>query len=79
MPSFLGIDLGTSGLKVTLVGADGHPVATAEAGYPVDTPRPGWAQTDTDAWDAALDAALDRLSPALADSDPSAVGVTGRS
>jgi xylulokinase len=76
--TFLGIDLGTSSLKVALVGADGGHLATADAGYPVDSPRTGWVQTDTDAWDTALDSALVRIAPALAANPPRAVGVTGQ-
>ncbi|MGC9665843.1 xylulokinase [Planosporangium sp. 12N6] len=72
------MDLGTSGLKVALVGADGRPLATAETGYPIDSPQPGWAQTDPRVWDAALDSALDQIGPALAAGAPRAVGVSGQ-
>lgn len=61
-PSYLGIDLGTSGLKLTLVGADGSVVAEAEETYDVQSPRPGWAETDPLDWEAALGRGLDRLA-----------------
>ena len=41
--SYLGIDLGTSGLKVALVREDGELVAEGEAAYRVQAPRTGWA------------------------------------
>jgi xylulokinase len=63
---------------VALVGDDGRHVATAEVGYQLDSPRPGWAETDTAAWDTALFAALDRIGPALAATPPRAVGLAGQ-
>lgn len=61
-PTYLGIDLGTSGLKLTLVGADGSVVAEAEEPYDVQAGRPGWAETDPLDWEGALDRCLDRLA-----------------
>ncbi|MEJ3744717.1 FGGY family carbohydrate kinase [Actinomycetes bacterium KLBMP 9797] len=58
---FLGIDLGTSGLKLALLGADGTLLGEAESTYPVSQPAPGRAETDPVAWAAALRAALDQL------------------
>ena len=54
----LGADLGTSGLKLAALDPAGTVVAEAEAGYPVDRPQPGWAQTDVAVWRTALDDAL---------------------
>ncbi len=42
----LGADLGTSGLKLVALDLTGAVVAEAEAGYPVDSPLPGAAETD---------------------------------
>jgi xylulokinase len=52
--AYLGIDLGTSGLKLTLVGSDGTVIGEAEASYGVDTSRPGHAETDPAEWSRAL-------------------------
>jgi len=41
---YLGIDLGTSGLKVSAVDGNGTVVAEAEASYQVDHPLPGHAE-----------------------------------
>ncbi len=80
--SFLGIDLGTSGLKLTLVRDDGVVLAESEASYSVQTPQPGFAEIDPDAWLAALRSAADQLStttgrPAAA-SSLRAMAVTGQ-
>lgn len=78
-PSYLGIDLGTSGLKLALVGTDGSVVAEAEESYAVQSPRPGWAETDPLDWEAALERALNRLAPTRAlPVEPTAVGFSGQ-
>lgn len=58
---FLGLDLGTSGLRATLVGPQGEIVASAEASHPVSHPHPGWSEQDPQSWVAACEAALGRL------------------
>lgn len=75
---YLGLDLGTSGLKAALWSCDGELVAEAEAGYPVDRPRPGWAQSDTAAWELALQQLVAALAPALREHAVQAVGVAGQ-
>jgi xylulokinase len=46
----LGIDLGTSSVKVVAVDQDGPVVARAAHPYPIETPRPGFAEQDPDSW-----------------------------
>jgi xylulokinase len=46
----LGIDLGTGSVKALLFNADGTVVAEASHPYPVQSPKPGWAETDPEAW-----------------------------
>ena len=59
---FLGLDLGTSGLKALLIDGDGSPVASATAPLTIRRPHPGWAEQDPDDWIAAATAALDELA-----------------
>lgn len=50
---YLGLDIGTSGTKALLITADGRPVASSTAEYPLSTPRPQWAeQNPLDWWNA---------------------------
>ena len=42
----LGIDVGTSGLKAIALSESGAVVGRAERGYPLSTPRTGWAEQD---------------------------------
>ncbi|MEO7223670.1 MAG: xylulokinase [Devosia sp.] len=61
--SYLGIDIGTSGVKALLMDRSGKPLgdATAKAVEPV-RPHPGWSeQNPSDWWDAVLKA-MDSLS-----------------
>lgn len=76
-PAVLGLDLGTSGIKAVLVGADGSVLARADRGYPLSSPRPGWAETDPAAWEAAARAAVAAVL-AEADVDVQAVGLDGQ-
>lgn len=80
--AYLGIDLGTSGLKLTLVGEDGSIVAESEASYDVRSPHSGYAETDPAEWAAALESAAANLSGRLTASGDDvalrAIGVTGQ-
>jgi len=61
---FLGLDLGTSGVKVLLVDGDGHAVGSADASYDVSNPAPGWSEQDPADWIAGVGAALAALRSA---------------
>ena len=76
--AYLGIDLGTSGLKVVLLGGDGSVVAEAEQGYDVQSPQPGCAETDPYEWHSALTSALDRLAASAPGVKVSATGLAGQ-
>ncbi|MEM1388031.1 MAG: xylulokinase [Pseudomonadota bacterium] len=62
--AFLGIDLGTSGLRALLVSENGAPIGAAEQHYDVATPHPGWAEQDPADWITALEAAIAQLRAA---------------
>lgn len=46
----LGVDLGTTSVKLGLIGADGRTVASHAQPYPTTRPRPGWAEQDAADW-----------------------------
>jgi xylulokinase len=48
--TFLGLDIGTSGVKAILVGQNGDVVASATTSLTLSTPHPGWAEQDPEAW-----------------------------
>ena len=76
----LGIDLGTSELKLALVDADGALVAGAGAPLKVSRPHPHWAeQLPGDWWRALLAAAGTlRASHPAAWAGVSAIGLSGQ-
>jgi xylulokinase len=79
--AYVGVDLGTSGLKLALIGADGTLLDEAEAAYDVQTPRPGHAETDPAEWARALvDAATALFGGAPSGQAPAvaSIGVTGQ-
>jgi xylulokinase len=77
MRRVVGIDLGTQSVKVAVVDPGGDVVSSAVRPYAVDSVRPGWAETDPQAWlTAALDAAREAL--AGADAPPDAIGMSGQ-
>ncbi len=80
--AFLGVDLGTSGLKLSLVGSDGVILTESEEPYDVREPASGHAETDPAEWTAALHRALKMLSAPRSGSRTAihvaAIGVTGQ-
>jgi xylulokinase len=57
----LGIDLGTSSLKVLLLRVDGTTIGSATRGYPISGPKPGWAEQDPMHWWEACSEAIRSL------------------
>ena len=76
--SYLGIDLGTSGLKVALVREDGQVVAEGEAAYQVQAPRAGWAETDPAVWWAALGQVVEGMAEHLQTHQVNGIGLAGQ-
>ena len=59
--TFLGIDLGTSGLRALLVDERGNPIGAAERAYDARRPLPGWSEQDPADWIAAVEGAVEDL------------------
>ncbi|MGH7677948.1 MAG: FGGY family carbohydrate kinase, partial [Gemmatimonadaceae bacterium] len=47
-PLFLGIDIGTSGIKTILVAVSGDVVSASVVPLQLSTPQPGWAEQNPD-------------------------------
>ena len=58
---YLGIDLGTSGVKLLLLDDLQNVQATAEAAVPLQRPRPGWSEQHPADWLAVTEAAVAQL------------------
>ena len=59
--AYLGIDLGTSGLRALLVDDAGAAVASVTQTYETHQPQHGWSEQDPATWTTALDAAMAEL------------------
>jgi xylulokinase len=61
MSMFLGVDLGTSGVKVLLIDGSQKIIGSANAGLEVQRPYPGWSEQRPADWLTATDAAIMEL------------------
>ncbi|WP_069300273.1 xylulokinase [Neptunicoccus sediminis] len=59
--TYLGIDLGTSGLRALLVAENGTVIGAAQSAYPVANPHSGWSEQDPADWVAACKVAIGEL------------------
>ncbi len=76
--SYLGIDLGTSGLRALLLAEDGSVLGSAEHSCTSQHKHPGWSEQDPTEWIAALEGAVAALRDAHPEfADLRAVGVAG--
>ena len=55
---YLGLDLGTSGLRALLVDEGGIPVVSAEQSYPLEHPHQGWSEQNPQDWIKACSRAI---------------------
>ena len=75
---FLGLDVGTSGVKAVLVAASGDVVASATTPLTLQTPHPGWAEQDPEAWWAASVASVRAALAQVPNARVEAVGISGQ-
>ncbi|RSV13500.1 xylulokinase [Sphingomonas sp. ABOLF] len=62
---FLGIDIGTSGVKAVVLDEHGAVVGQGTAALSVQRPQPLWSEQDPDAWWHATTAAVQAIDPAV--------------
>src|SRR5687768_4618908 len=75
MRALIGLDIGTTAVKALAVDEeDGAIVARCEVGYPLSTPRPGWAEQDPEDWWRATEQALAELGV----DEPAGIGLSGQ-
>ena len=74
---YLGVDIGTSGVKAIVMDASGEVVAQASAPLDVQRPQPLWSEQDPDAWWRATAAAVKQL-PQRARDAVEAIGLAGQ-
>ena len=80
MKYFIGIDVGTSAVKVAVVDVKGRVVASASHAHALLTPRPGWAEQRPQDWWTSTVAALKKALRVgrIAAADVGGVGLSGQ-
>ncbi|WP_157015647.1 xylulokinase [Mesorhizobium xinjiangense] len=77
---YLGLDLGTSGVKALVIDDDQRVVASATGDLTVSRPHSGWSEQDPADWIRACEAALDALKASHRDelAAVSGIGLSGQ-
>jgi len=75
---FLGLDIGTSGVKAILVDAGGDVLATGVTPLQLSTPHPGWAEQDPEMWWQASIASIRIVIAACPNAAVASVGISGQ-
>lgn len=78
-PLYLGIDLGTSSVKVAAMSSDGHIVDSASEPVPLSSPKPLWKEQNPADWWTATDKAMMMLkNKGLPMKDVASIGLSGQ-
>ena len=75
---YIGIDLGTSAVKLLLVAENGQTVKTVSKEYPLLFPQPGWSEQHPEDWWAAVQAGLAELLMGIDRSQVAGIGCGGQ-
>ena len=75
---FLGLDVGTSGVKAILVAEGGAVAASATIPLTLSTPQPGWAEQEPGAWWDATVAAVRAVGRVRPHAEIAAIGISGQ-
>ncbi len=75
---YIGIDLGTSAVKLLLVDSNGHIGASVSEEYPLHFPHPGWSEQEPEDWWNAVCRGMHRLLDGQDASLIAGIGVGGQ-
>lgn len=78
MAYYIGIDLGTSSVKLVLTDPTGRVVKEAEEAYPLLQPRSGWKEIEPDTWWKAVCRSMASLLDRGEGSRVEGIGITGQ-
>jgi xylulokinase len=80
MRYFLGLDVGTSGVKAALVDEKGAVKGSATAAHPILTPHPGWAEQKPETWWKSAVAAIKQAlkTTKVKPSQVASIGLSGQ-
>ena len=75
---FVGIDLGTSAVKLLLVDEAGKILNTVSREYPLDFPHPGWSEQNPEDWMRAVMDGMQALTEGFDKSQIAGIGSGGQ-
>jgi xylulokinase len=75
---FVGIDVGTSAVKVLALAEDGTVLAKAKRGYPTRSPAIGWSEQSAEDWWTATAAATREMVAGLGGTPIAGIGLSGQ-
>lgn len=78
MKLYIGIDLGTSAMKLLLMDAEGTIHNTVTKEYPLEFPQPGWSQQNPEDWKKALMEGVPELLQGFDGSEVAGIGCGGQ-
>lgn len=78
MEYYVGIDIGTSSAKLTLIDEEGAIIKESTREYEILEPHPGWKEIDPETWMQAVDEAMEELLREENSVAVKAIGVTGQ-
>ncbi len=76
--AMLGIDLGTSSVKVIVLDTQGRTLSTSKADYEAMAPQPGWAESDPTEWWSATVSAVQAALAQAPQARITAMGLSGQ-
>ena len=75
---YIGIDLGTSAMKLLLMDAQGQIHNVVSKSYPLEFPQPGWSQQKPEDWRSALMEGIPELLRGFDGAEVAGIGVGGQ-
>lgn len=78
MKYYIGIDLGTSAMKLLLLDEDGQIKKTVSRSYPLEFPQPGWSQQNPEDWKRALFSGMPELLEGVDSEQIAGIGCGGQ-
>jgi len=78
MKLYIGVDLGTSAVKLLLMDADGGIKNVVSKEYPLEFPQPGWSQQNPEDWRKAVMEGIPELLQGFDGADVAGIGCGGQ-
>ena len=78
MSYYIGIDLGTSAVKIILTDEKGSIIKSVSRDYPLSFPHPGWSEQNPEDWWNAVKSGIEELVSGISPADIKAIGCAGQ-